>query len=526
MKCLATSQRSRQLLAALLTLFVATGCSSNSLDDGSLDSSGYGDSDSDGDTDGDSDIDGDTDGDTDGDADGDSTIIEDPEEWDTDTDDCDTVNQVVLYLSADDSNSMASPVQARATILSGNIFGNSVRTYEFLNYYTFDNAPALTGTVAVTAQMTPNVEVVADETYDFQIAVQAPSLSNAARRPVSLTLSLDTSGSMGGHPIDMVRQSCLAIAGSLKMGDIVSAVIWDTAQNTLLNSHAVSGPNDATLVSMCNGITASGGTNLAAGLVTAYNLAEANFSENRINRVVLMSDGGANVGVTDKDLIALHAYDANGEGIYMIGVGMGGSGYFNDDLMDTITDEGKGAYIFIDTAAEAQLMFGPRFVSNIEVAARDVQVEMTLPASFEMIEFHGEEYSENPDEVDPQHLAPNDAMIYHQIIASCDSSVVDHSDPVIITATYYNPISLMPLSTTLNTSMAALLAADDALILKGNAIVAYAEALKELKTLTGSDATDLIDAVIVKVQTAQTASPGDPDLAEVLNLLQTYRLIF
>ena len=84
----------------------------------------------------------------------------------------------------------------------------------------------------------------------------------------------------------------------------------------------------------------------------------------------------------------------------------------------------------------------------------------------------------------------------------------------------------MPLSTTLNTSMAALLAADDALILKGNAIVAYAEALKELKTLTGSDATDLIDAVIVKVQTAQTASPGDPDLAEVLNLLQTYRLIF
>jgi hypothetical protein len=64
------------------------------------------------------------------------------------------------------------------------------------------------------------------------------------------------------------------------------------------------------------------------------------------------------------------------------------------------------------------------------------------------------------------------------------------------------------------------------LILKGNAIVAYAEALKKLKILTGSDATDLIDNVIVKVQTAQTASPGDPDLAEVLSLLQTYRTIF
>jgi Ca-activated chloride channel family protein len=526
MKYLTTLKRSPLLISALLTLFLATGCSENSADGEYLSSSG--DSDSDGDGDMDSDSDGDMDGDTDmdSDTDGDSTIIEDPEEWDTDTDSCDTVNEVVLYLSADDSNSMASPVQARATILSGIVFGNLVRTYEFLNYYTFDNAPALAGTVAVTAQMTPNLEIGSDETYDFQIAVQAPALSNAARRPVNLTLSLDTSGSMGGHPIEMVRQSCLAIAGSLKNGDIVSAVTWNTSPSILLNSHNISAPDDATLVSVCNGITSSGGTNLSAGLVTAYNLAEANFSENRINRVVLMSDGFANVGVTDKDLIALHAYDANGEGIYMIGVGMGNAGSFNDDLMDTITDEGKGAYIFIDTAAEAQLMFGPRFVSNIEVAARDVQVELTLPATFEMIEFHGEEYSENPDEVDPQHLAPNDAMIYHQIIGSCDSTVVDHTDPVIITATYYNPISLTPLSTTLNTTMGTLLAADDTLILKGNAIVAYAEALKELKTLTGSDATDLIDSVIVKVQTAQTASPGDPDLAEVLNLLLTYRAIF
>ncbi len=528
MKYLAELKRSPLLLTGLLILFAATGCSENSLDGEYLSSSGDSDSDGDGDMDSDTDGDSDMDSDTDGDSDTDSTIIEDPEEWDTDTDSdpCDTVNEVVLYLSADDSNSMASPVEARAVILSGNKYMNSVRTYEFLNYYTFDNAPAPAGTVAVTAQMTPNVEVAGDETYDFQISVQAPALSNAARRPLNLTLSLDTSGSMGGHPIEMVRQSCLAIAGSLKNGDIISAVTWSTTQSVLLNSHTVGGPNDATLVSMCNGITAGGGTNLNAGLVAAYNLAQANFSESRINRVVLMSDGGANVGVTDKNLIALHAYDANGEGIYMIGVGMGGGGSFNDALMDTITDEGKGAYIFIDTTAEAQLMFGSRFVSNIEVAARDVQVEMTLPATFEMIEFHGEEYSENPDEVDPQHLAPNDAMIYHQIIGSCDSTVVDHTDPVTITATYYNPISLIPLSTTLNTTMGTLLAADNTLILKGNAIVAYAEALKELKTLTGLDATDLIDAAIVKVQTAQAASPGDPDLAEVLNLLQTYRTIF
>ena len=149
MNYLTTFKQGALLLAASLTLYMAMGCMGSSQDNLSGDSYA------------DSDADMDVDGDTDGDSDGDSTIIEDPEEWDTDTevDPCDTVNEVVLYLSADDSNSMASPVEARSVILSGARYMNSVRTYEFLNYYTFDNAPALAGAVAVTAQMTPNDEV-------------------------------------------------------------------------------------------------------------------------------------------------------------------------------------------------------------------------------------------------------------------------------------------------------------------------------------------------------------------------------
>ncbi|MBW2277191.1 MAG: VWA domain-containing protein [Deltaproteobacteria bacterium] len=120
-------------------------------------------------------------------------------------------------------------------------------------------------------------------------------------------------------------------------------------------------------------MNSGGGTNLNAGLVTAYELANANFSENRINRVILMSDGGANVGVTDEELIAESADDSEGEGIYMMGVGVGSTGYFNEALMDTITDAGKGAYVYVDTTAEANKMFGDRFLSNIEVAAKDMR---------------------------------------------------------------------------------------------------------------------------------------------------------
>jgi len=484
---------------------------------------------SDGDTDIDSDSDSDSDSDGDSDGDGDVVPDDEPEQdTDTETEECDTENEVVLYLSADDSNSMASPVLARRQILNGALVGTSIRTYEFLNYYTFGYEPADPGTVSVTAQMRPNEEGTEDydTTYNLQIGVTSQTVTAAERRPVNITLSLDTSGSMGGASISLVRDCCLAIASSLADGDIVSMVTWDTSQSILLDSHEVSGPDDSALVAECNGLSAGGGTDLHSGLVTAYQLANENFSEDRINRVILMSDGGANVGITDEQLIAENADDSEGEGIYMMGVGVGDTGYFNEVLMDTITDAGKGAYVFVDTPEEAQKMFGDRFLSNVEIAAKDVRVELTLPPSFEMVEFHGEEVSENPDEVEPQHLAPNDSMIYHQVVGSCDPTVVNLDDEVHVEAEFYEPLTLEPLTATFDTTLGDLFSAGNALLLKGDAVVAYAEALKSLKSLTGTEALDLIDTTLARVVAAKNALADDPDLAEIESLLTTYRDLF
>ena len=67
------------------------------------------------------------------------------------------------------------------------------------------------------------------------------------------------------------------------------------------------------------------------------------------HRVVLISDGGANAGVTDLDLIASEASDSDGEGTYLLGVGVGSPGVYKHELMDAVTDAGKGAYVFIDS---------------------------------------------------------------------------------------------------------------------------------------------------------------------------------
>ena len=166
----------------------------------------------------------------------------------------------------------------------------------------------------------------------------------------------------------------------------------------------VTGPCDATLVRRCAEIEVGGTTDLNAGLETAYRLARQNFRPDRINRVILMSDGGANTGVTDIELIAQNADDAEGESIYLMGVGVSDIEHYRDDLMNAVTDAGRGSYIFIDSTEEALRMFGERFLSNVELAARDVRVELTLPPTFEMLRFHGEQHSGTPRDVEPQHL--------------------------------------------------------------------------------------------------------------------------
>ncbi|HFE46581.1 MAG TPA: VWA domain-containing protein, partial [Nannocystis exedens] len=334
---------------------------------------------------------------------------------------------MTLFLSPDDSNSMSSPVQAREAVLSEwqGLSYVPLRMWEFFNYYTFEYPVAEPGTVVVTPELY-RLDSQEDGEYTLQIGISSTELSNENRPPMNITLVLDESGSMSGSPMEMQKETCRALAAQLKSGDIVSMVGWDTENAIKLAGYAVTGPNDAMLLSKIEALEPGGGTDLHGGLVAGYQLAEASFDPDRINRVVLISDGGANAGVTDKDIIAEAAGDQDEDGIYLVGVGVGSyadTGY-NDQLMDTVTDIGKGASVFIPNKKEAWKIFGDDFVNTMSVALRDVQVRLDMPPGFEIVKFSGEEYSDDPSEIEPQHLAPNDAMVFHQTIATCAPELV------------------------------------------------------------------------------------------------------
>jgi Ca-activated chloride channel family protein len=196
----------------------------------------------------------------------------------------------------------------------------------------------------------------------------------------------------------------------------------------------------------------------------------------------------------------------------MVGVAVGPGG--NDALMDVVTDQGRGASLYIDSEAEATQMFGARFDEVMEVAARSVEVELTLPWYFQMHDFFGEEFSRDPSEVQPQHLAPSDAMVLSQVIRACDPSVVVGSDNIRVEVRWTTPLGYIQHETSVELTIDQLLAAPSPQLAKGKAIVAYAEALK-----TGTQ-TDL-HAAHEKVLAANP-NGTDADLQEIGTLLQAH----
>src|SRR5690606_13424851 len=116
---------------------------------------------------------------------------------------CDESSPVTLFLSPDDSNSTSSPVQVREAILGGGGLSSApIRTWEFLNYYSFNYPAPEAGMLSVTPELA-RVEGMPEGQYLLQIGIASERVPAADRLPMNITLVLDESGSMAGLPLEM-----------------------------------------------------------------------------------------------------------------------------------------------------------------------------------------------------------------------------------------------------------------------------------------------------------------------------------
>ncbi len=427
------------------------------------------------------------------------------------------VAAVPFYMSADDSNSMASPVIARELLRAGLAPDAArIRTHEFLNYYDarYEAPPAGLLGVHVEMQDTAQSPTVPAGRFRLQVGVQAPPVP---RRDLVLTFVVDSSGSLIGTGIERERAALLAVGKQLQAGDVVNVVTWSTENAVLLDGYVATGTgdDDAKLAEVVNKLTPGGGSDLHAGLLTGYNMAFAHQDPQKLNRLVLLSDGGANLGQVDHQVIASAAEDADEKGIYLVGIGVGPAGGYSDALMDLVTDAGRGAYVYLDGIEEAESVFTERFDEVMNVAARNVEIRVDLPEYMEIDEFYGEKYSIDSEEVKPQTLAPGDSMVLNQTLYVGAGASACGLDTIAVTVTWEDPITyevrtVGPVTKTLSDLLVP--ASEQAI--KAQAVIAYAEALK-----SGGKAALETARMKVRIAARQT---GEEDLAAIADLIDLH----
>jgi Ca-activated chloride channel family protein len=263
---------------------------------------------------------------------------------------------------------------ARRYVMDGNLPpADAVRVEEFVNYFDAGYPSPEGVAFALYADGAPS-PFHRDGSYILRFGVQGYQVSEAERKPASLTFVIDVSGSMDmENRLGLVKQSLQLLVDRLRPTDTVAIVVYGSDARVVLNP--TSGEDRNRILDAIYSLRTDGATNAEAGLRLGYQLAYRAYRPGGINRVILCSDGVANVGATGPDAILEQIRGYADAGITLTSVGFG-MGNFNDVLMEQLADNGNGVYAYIDNLDEAERLFVDNLTSTLQTIALDAKVQV------------------------------------------------------------------------------------------------------------------------------------------------------
>ncbi len=315
-----------------------------------------------------------------------------------------------IYLSNDDSMSLSSAQRIEYAIRHFlPIPTQHLRPHEFLNYYQFAGAPVEKGRAfSVAASLTPGIK---RGQTSLAFSVKGRQVSKAERRPAVMTFVVDQSGSMNAsNKMDYLKRGLKKVWDAFKPGDVVSIVQFNHQVCTPLEGFVVGRDSRDLFDKAVEYLQPWGSTNLHDGMVRGYDLGEKYYEKVKNNRVIMVTDALANTGVVNDELSSTVTRFYDKRRIAFSGIGVGHD--FNDRMLDQLTEKGKGAYLFLASESAVDKVFGDKFVSLLEVVARDVHFRMTLPPSLAMDVFYGEESSTRKEDVQAIHYFANSGQLF------------------------------------------------------------------------------------------------------------------
>ena len=220
----------------------------------------------------------------------------------------------------------------------------AVRVEEFVNSVDYDYAAPEEGAFSVHMEAMP--DPFRDGHQILRVGVKAKEIPLAERPPVHLSILVDVSGSMSSYDkLGLAKESLKLLVDHLGPEDTVGLATYAGRTSRVLEPTPASDKD--TIKSAIDGLNAKGSTAMSSGIDIAYDMASSGFVSGHENRVLILSDGDANVGATswDQMLTQIKAHADNGITLSTIGFGMGN---YQDTLMEQLADHGDGQSVYID----------------------------------------------------------------------------------------------------------------------------------------------------------------------------------
>jgi len=250
---------------------------------------------------------------------------------------------------------------------------DAVRVEELLNYFRYDYAgPAGERPFAVHVETSTCPWATGHRLV--RVGLQTERIAREERGPANLVFLIDVSGSMrSDKKLPLVKHGLALLVRQLDKRDRVAIVTYAGDARVVLASTV--GTEQDTILAAIESLVSGGSTNGAAGILDAYEIAEAQHEPGTASRVILATDGDFNVGVTSRDeLVRLIEEQARG-GVFLTVLGFG-TGNIKDARLEQLADRGNGHYAYVDSHREARRVFVDGLTGTLETVAKDVKVQV------------------------------------------------------------------------------------------------------------------------------------------------------
>ena len=271
----------------------------------------------------------------------------------------------------------------------------AIRVEEFVNYFSYGDPAPARGDFALKAEGAASIFTEAPHTYLLRFNLRAREVKAEHRKPAILTFVVDVSGSMDqGNRLGLVKQSLGLLLDQLRKDDKVGLVVYGDQARVLLEP-----TSDREMIRQAiQQLVPTGATNAEAGIALGYDVAGRSFRPGAINRILLCSDGVANVGATGPEAIVARIQREAKQGIELTTLGFG-MGNYNDVLMEQLANKGNGRYAYLDDLDEARRVFVEELTGTLQTIAEDAKVQVEFsPAAVTRWRLIGYENRDIPDQ--------------------------------------------------------------------------------------------------------------------------------